>query len=722
NKLAGDSAGFWKGGINLASSLTKQAVTFGVHLGGAAIQDGGRSDFGSLAGRAFDNMGGLSVNLIDFGAIASAFRDDAIGAGQIDPANKESIAWGESFDRLRGTGININLMSSGASLGVGQSSINLMGNMMQFADGMNRQAQAQQLANQIAAQQAAQSGAAPGSAAYQSAFQNAYQSAYAMQAQQLTYGGIAGRDTGTRLGTGLDQIHIGFTTDMMTADEKLRNARGLTRQRGTNGRDIYLGSLGRYSGVDLAHEGMRDGKNNGASGQQQETREAVLAHVRMAMETGAYLSDPQLATEVAILQLKGPAALAAYADQAYDSSGDYLRRFGYTDTNGNIQLGVRANNGAEPGFGDRIRLPILGDWQGMLDRHFRGNADPERFAGLTEEQKNAVQLALNEQQFGDLLTIVGGVTAAKSVLESIGVKAGILTLLKEAYDVPGIPGGSGSQFWDVLNTIDSSNDLIKTSERLSGIPGFLQGFQEWRSGIDQQGGPVSAFQNWISGGSSAGIENPFGMSNADKAKYFSEVFTQTLGSDVTSATSFEWYTTQNTTKVDLQIFMAMRAAGIPFEVTIPASEAGNWTAERIEAATNQMERNYLMVGNAIFEHKIHDPALLAKLYTGAVIDMQRIGSLLMPVFFAGFSSFNTGPVNLQSSEYKYYQDLSIYQFGEVGYNAAQGYGGFDGYSNDMRNALMAGSVKYQAMQQSGFNNTRWSNDEWVNKMLRKFLQ
>jgi hypothetical protein len=87
-------------------------------------------------------------------------------------------------------------------------------------------------------------------------------------------------------------------------------------------------------GVVLAHEAMRNGRNDGKEGQRQETRDSVLAHSAHALEVlkayGAGAVNSRFAFEAALYEALEKGEISqeqfdTYSDLSYDSTKDYLK-------------------------------------------------------------------------------------------------------------------------------------------------------------------------------------------------------------------------------------------------------------------------------------------------------------------------------------------------------------------------------------------------------------
>jgi hypothetical protein len=108
-------------------------------------------------------------------------------------------------------------------------------------------------------------------------------------------------------------------------------------------------------GVVLAHEAMRNGRNDGKEGQRQETRDSVLAHSAHALEVlkqyGPGALSGRMGQEAMIYAMMQSGEVSredfeAYIDGSYDSTFDYWRLIVERDENGQI-IGGRIEDDGE---------------------------------------------------------------------------------------------------------------------------------------------------------------------------------------------------------------------------------------------------------------------------------------------------------------------------------------------------------------------------------------
>jgi hypothetical protein len=143
------------------------------------------------------------------------------------------------------------------------------------------------------------------------------------------HGDFTQENTAMRLADGIDDLN--FVDKDFGLDEKGRIRLGETVSNGKGGRTISITDIGDLDtmSVVLGHEAYRDGvvgANN-----KQETRDAVLAHTKMAARMREENSDfsnsfvgLDLAAYDRALSTGNMGIMDEYADALYDSSGDYL--------------------------------------------------------------------------------------------------------------------------------------------------------------------------------------------------------------------------------------------------------------------------------------------------------------------------------------------------------------------------------------------------------------
>ena len=221
------------------------AASYGVH---AAFNGG------DWAG-AYEAMGGISVNLASFGALA-----DLVGSGIARSNTTGQNILGKVMDKLDGRGVMLNIGLDGVSASVGSGGIDLSGNLYDLG---KRALDKRSLESYTAAH-----GQEKGDAAW----------------NNYVYGDWTQENTSARLASGLDQLELveqaGFTAR--------------TTSNGVGGRLIQLVNSGNSytSAIALGHESHRDGIIGTAEQQGSETLAATTAHTQMALPCSS-VSQPE---------------------------------------------------------------------------------------------------------------------------------------------------------------------------------------------------------------------------------------------------------------------------------------------------------------------------------------------------------------------------------------------------------------------------------------------
>ena len=289
------------GASRLAAGLGEEATKWLYYLGAEASWNPDALDAGALAARALDDMGGLTVNLANVGAIVDALM--LVNEGQGGYSAEQYKALALAAQRLAGSGmLELSIGSTGASLALGGRGVDVGGGAYSLAKGTVVQAL-------IAAYD--------GSDELKEAMRQAYAS-----------GDYAAEATIWRVMAGTDRIIEGAVTDAL--------ARTVSDSSGS--RTIAIGDVGegRWGALDAAvrlqHEGWRNGTAN--DGNDRETLDATLAHTRLARALGdrnaGYLEQTGgLLAEVRMLgyteQTGDLSMFARSVASRYDSSADYWR-------------------------------------------------------------------------------------------------------------------------------------------------------------------------------------------------------------------------------------------------------------------------------------------------------------------------------------------------------------------------------------------------------------
>ena len=298
---------FYGGAINIGVSAAGKAAEYGVHAAYSLAQGGTLKD-------AYDNMGGISVNVMNLGAIA-----DMIGSGIArNDAGGQANRWSELAQKLGGAGVlEINFASEGISGKIGSGGIDLGGNLYTFAKRMNDRARLESYGQNHSQAQS--------DAAYWA----------------YVYGDWTQENTAARIASEKDVLEI------VSGDGKPAGWTAQTVQNGEgNGRIIQMLDSGdkHINAILLGHESYRDGVITDHSSQKAETINAVLAHSAMAERMTQYNQklSGTLALEAALYKAGRTDILAALADGMYDSSGDFwlIHNNGSVSWDGNLNLYV----------------------------------------------------------------------------------------------------------------------------------------------------------------------------------------------------------------------------------------------------------------------------------------------------------------------------------------------------------------------------------------------
>lgn len=277
---------FYGGAMSLATSAASTAASYGVHVA---------FNGGDWVG-AYEAMGGISVNVASFGALA-----DLVGSGIARSNTTGQNILGKVMDKLDGRGVMLNIGLDGVSASVGSGGIDLSGNLYDLG---KRALDKRALESYTAAH-----GQEKGDAAW----------------NNYVYGDWTQENTSARLASGLDQLELveqaGFTAR--------------TTSNGVGGRLIQLVNSGNSynSAIALGHESHRDGIIGTAEQQGGETLAATTAHTQMALrmlgDGKAIQMTENLATDITAYKLSqhlgDESIFAGYVAGNYDASGDYWK-------------------------------------------------------------------------------------------------------------------------------------------------------------------------------------------------------------------------------------------------------------------------------------------------------------------------------------------------------------------------------------------------------------
>ncbi|MCX7038347.1 MAG: M23 family metallopeptidase [Spirochaetes bacterium] len=344
--LAGATDKFTEGLATLAGGLGGEAARWTYYLAAESIGNSDGLSAGQLAARALDDMGGLTLNVANLGALLDMVM--LAQEGQGDFSASQYAALSGMADRLAQTGLlELTIGTSGASLALGTGGVDLGGSLY----GMGKAALLSTLVSSYT-----------GSEGLKEAMRQAYGK-----------GDYAAEATIWRVLAGTDRIVEGDPD----------GARARTESDSYGSRTILLGSTGggRWDALDAAvrlqHESWRNGVADSANGQ--ETFAAVLAHTRMARALGDrnrdYLaSDGGLLAEVRLLDRAEQAGsldiFRLYAGTQYDSSEDFWRLVQQDDGSHALEFDARAeiydeNNNFLVGTGSLAVQGALAEYLGL---------------------------------------------------------------------------------------------------------------------------------------------------------------------------------------------------------------------------------------------------------------------------------------------------------------------------------------------------------------------
>ena len=283
--LTAEQKKLYSGLTTLSVSAAGKAAEYTMYAADSFANGGG---FAS----AYDNMGGLTVNIANLGAML-----DIVSCGIARNNSTGQSSLGKYAEALKGTGLlEVTFGSSGITGRIGTGGIDLGGSLYDFGKRMND-------VNSLKKYEA-EFGTEKGQAAY-----NAY-----------IYGDWTVENTAARLASKRDELIFTAGTDY--------KARTTQNTAGT-GRIIEMNNLGdKYNNaITLGHEAYRNGivDNNN----KKETLDAVLSHVKMAdamkddMKKAGIGFDKQLAIEVTLYNM-GVLDIEKLAED-YDSSADYWK-------------------------------------------------------------------------------------------------------------------------------------------------------------------------------------------------------------------------------------------------------------------------------------------------------------------------------------------------------------------------------------------------------------
>ncbi|QTQ14984.1 hypothetical protein HRQ91_11220 [Treponema parvum] len=276
---------FYGGAINLGTSFAGKGAEFGTYAIDALANGKGLYS-------AYDNMGGISMNVASLGAMMDF-------AGTMMSRNNKSgqSAMSVLAEAFSGQGIyEINIGTNGITGKFGNGGIDVGGNVYDLAKRMSDKSNL--------AKYASSNGQAKGEAAY-----------YA-----YVYGDWTQENTAARIANGKDTLIFDNTNDFIARTE--RDAKGGRTITMKNSGDKYVNA------IQLGHESYRNGTIGTTAEQNAETIAAVIGHTEMAVrmeDYQSYKAQGLLGSEVEAYRRGDMTSLFMNAMANYDSSGDYWK-------------------------------------------------------------------------------------------------------------------------------------------------------------------------------------------------------------------------------------------------------------------------------------------------------------------------------------------------------------------------------------------------------------
>jgi hypothetical protein len=289
---------------NLGVAGISEASRYGVYAIESMVS--GEGSLGERLGQAYENMGGITLNIANLGSIL-----DMVGTLGYGMNGNFNTSLGDLGQKLSGVGLlEMNLGLDGPSFALGTGGIDVAGSLYNTAKhGLN----------------------------YMTLKYGNYgaQENSDTLVENYLYGDWAAENTSMRIMNGSDILQL---VDSTVLGE---NTMGYTtRQDGNTGRVFNILDMGNAdsNAVILQHESHRDGLVT--SGNDAETFDAVLAHTKMAIrmlqdtdKTGLEANE-MLMNDIAHYLFGGTNGFSNYVSENYDSSGDYWRIL--LDSAGNV--------------------------------------------------------------------------------------------------------------------------------------------------------------------------------------------------------------------------------------------------------------------------------------------------------------------------------------------------------------------------------------------------
>jgi hypothetical protein len=293
--------------LAFAGEAAKYSVYAGYSMASEDWSGGNVFDhIGNALGNAYDDMGGLTINVANLGAILD-FAGSVVARSNKD--NQSVFGDGSILQKLSDIGLlEVNFGRDGVSTAIGMGGIDVGGALYeQVKRGIDY----------------------AGLKSYAKREEDSRKADMAWR--DYVYGDFTQENAAMRLVSGKD--YLGFTDKDFGVDDEGRIKLGETVSGGRDGkgRTITITDIGDLDtmSVVLGHEAYRDGKTGADN--KQETREAVIMHTLMAAKMraeGVDFSGSFVGQDLAVYDyaraVGDMSLMDAYADAFYKSEQDYF--------------------------------------------------------------------------------------------------------------------------------------------------------------------------------------------------------------------------------------------------------------------------------------------------------------------------------------------------------------------------------------------------------------
>jgi hypothetical protein len=444
---------FLGGAVKLGTAMAGETAKYGVYAGYSLDaedwSDGNvLGHIGSALGRAYDDMGGLTINVANLGAILD-FAGSAIARN--NGAGQSIFGDGSILQSLSDVGLlEVNIGLDGVSSRIGMGGVDVGGAVYDLAKRGIDYAALKSYATGHSIEQAE------------------------MAWNTYVYGDFTQENTAARITSGKDELEI------------VRGGKGTklgeTRSNGNGGRLIEIADTGDINtmSVTLGHEAYRDGVVGGNN--RSETRNAVIAHTEMAARMRAEGAEfgGIVGLDLAMYDYARSAGnmdiMANYADSLYDSSGEYLA----PQVVGAI-IGFASSNATE--IGGRM---ISGQefFEAVVDTY------------SSKEARINIGISTGMGALTSGLSSVGVKTATEAIKMSAGI--GVNTVTKEAITtviINTISGGVDAGGKDVLIKLATNKEqnLLETAKEMGKGAGAALMWSTLTQGIINRGTKISNY-------------------------------------------------------------------------------------------------------------------------------------------------------------------------------------------------------------------------------------